>query len=120
LWNTCGIPRDILDKGLPISDNILYRSNSLRYDMISRASFGIVLSIEAILFTIWPHILPLQQHLAMAEIVPGSAPANTTGPPANTNLGAPTHAAHSAAHAANTTAGTPPANTTARAEAPNP
>ena len=65
--------------------------------MISRASFGIVLSIGAVLFAIWPNILPLQQHLAMAQVVPGSAP-----PPANTTAGAP----------ANTTAGAP-ANTTA-------
>ncbi len=82
-----------------------------------RASFGIVLSFGAVLFTIWPNILPLQQHLAMAQIIPGAAraptfgsvPANTTaGAPANTTAGAP----------ANTTAGAP-ANTTA-AEAPDP
>ena|SRR5437763_9277115 len=93
----CGIPRDILDKGLPISDNPLYSSRSLYYEMMFRASFGIVLSIGAVLFAIWPNILPLQQHLAMAQVVPGSAP-----PPANTTAGAP----------ANTTAGAP-ANTTA-------
>ncbi|MFL6340512.1 MAG: hypothetical protein ACJ72U_03075 [Nitrososphaeraceae archaeon] len=87
----CGIPRDILDKGLPISDNPLYSSRSLYYEMMFRASFGIVLSIGAVLFAIWPNILPLQQHLAMAQVVPGSAP-----PPANTTAGAP----------ANTTAGT--------------
>ena len=53
--------------------------------MMFRASFGIVLSIGAVLFAIWPNILPLQQHLAMAQVVPGSAPANTTaGAPANT------------------------------------
>ena len=62
--------------------------------MISRAPFGIVLSIGAVLFAIWPNNLPLQQHLAMAQIVPGSAaiapsnqvvPGNTTaGVPANT------------------------------------
>jgi hypothetical protein len=100
----CGIPRDILDKGLPISDNPLYNSGSLYYEMISRASFGIVLSIGAVLFAIWPNILLLQQHLAMAQVVPGSAPpANTTaGAPANTTAGAP----------ANTTAGAP-ADTTA-------
>ena len=69
--------------------------------MISRASFGIVLSIGAmLLFAIWPNILPLQQHLAMAQIIPGAAraptfgsvPANTTsaGAPANTtSAGAP-------------------------------
>ncbi|MDP9289927.1 MAG: hypothetical protein M3P08_17265 [Thermoproteota archaeon] len=85
--------------------------------MMFRASFGIVLSFGAVLFTIWPNILPLQQHLAMAQIIPGAAraptfgsvPANTTaGAPANTTAGAP----------ANTTAGAP-ANTTA-AEAPDP
>jgi hypothetical protein len=83
---------------------------------MSRASFGIVLSFGAVLFAIWPNILPLQQHLAMAQIIPGAAraptfgsvPANTTaGAPANTTAGAP----------ANTTAGAP-ANTTA--EAPDP
>jgi hypothetical protein len=79
--------------------------------LISRASFGIVLSIGAVLlFAIWPNILPLQQHLAMAQIIPGSAPVapsnqivpgNTT---ANTTAGAPAHAAH----AANTTAAEAP------------
>jgi len=76
--------------------------------MISRASFGIVFIIGVVLlFAIWPNIFPLQQqHAAMAEIVPGSAPANTTttGTPANPT-GAP----------ANTTGA--PANTTG-AEAP--
>ena len=85
---------------------------------MSRASFGIVLSFGAVLFAIWPNILPLQQHLAMAQIIPGAAraptfgsvPANTTaGAPANTTAGAP----------ANTTAGAP-ANTTAEAGAPDP
>jgi hypothetical protein len=69
--------------------------------MISRASFVLVSSIGAVLlFAIWPNILPLQQHLAMAQIIPGaaraptygSAPANTTaaGAPANTTAaGAP-------------------------------
>jgi hypothetical protein len=93
----CGIPRDILDKGLPISDNPLYSSRSLHYEIMFRASFGIVLSIGAVLFAIWPHNLPLQQHIAMAQVIPGSAP-----PPANTTAGVP----------ANTTAGVP-ANTTA-------
>ena len=83
---------------------------------MSRASFGIVLSFGAVLFAIWPNILPLQQHLAMAQIIPGAAraptfgsvPANTTaGAPANTTAGAP----------ANTTAGAP-ANTTAGAPDP--
>ena len=69
--------------------------------MMSRASFGIVLSFGAVLFTIWPNILPLQQHLAMAQIIPGAARAPTFGSvPANTTAGAP-------------------ANTTA-AEAPDP
>ncbi len=77
--------------------------------MMFRASFGIVLSFGAVLFTIWPNILPLQQHLAMAQIIPGAARAPTFGSvPANTTAGAP----------ANTTAGAP-ANTTA-AEAPDP
>jgi hypothetical protein len=71
----CGIPRDILDKGLPISDNPLYISRSLCYEMKSGASFGLVLIIGAVLFAILPNILPLQQHLAMAQLVPGSAPA---------------------------------------------
>ena len=59
----------------PISDNPLYNSRSLCYEMKSGASFGIVLSIGAVLFAILPNILPLQQHLAMAQLVPGSAPA---------------------------------------------
>ena len=68
---------------------------------MSRAFFGIVLSFGAVLFTIWPNILPLQQHLAMAQIIPGAARAPTFGSvPANTTAGAP-------------------ANTTA-AEAPDP
>ena len=76
---------------------------------MSRASFGIVLSFGAVLFAIWPNILPLQQHLAMAQIIPGAARAPTFGSvPANTTAGAP----------ANTTAGAP-ANTTG-AEAPDP
>jgi hypothetical protein len=90
-----------------------------------RASFGIVLSFGAVLFAIWPNILPLQQHLAMAQIIPGAAraptfgsvPANTTaGAPANTTAGAPANT--TAGAPANTTAGAP-ANTTA-AEAPDP
>jgi hypothetical protein len=68
--------------------------------MISRASFGIVLCIGAVLFAIWPNILPLQQYLAM--VIPYATPA--AGAPANTTAGAP----------ANTTAGAP-ANTTAGA-----
>ena len=67
--------------------------------MISRASLGIVSSIGALLlFAIWPYILPLQQHLAMAQIIPGAARAPTFGSvQANTTAGAP----------ANTTAGAP-------------
>jgi hypothetical protein len=78
---------------------------------MSRAFFGIVLSFGAVLFAIWPNILPLQQHLAMAQIIPGAARAPTFGSvPANTTAaGAP----------ANTTAAGAPANTTA-AEAPDP
>ena len=57
---------------------------------MSRAFFGIVLSFGAVLFTIWPNILPLQQHLAMAQIIPGAARAPTFGSvPANTTAGAP-------------------------------
>jgi hypothetical protein len=75
-----------------------------------------VLSIGAVLLlAIWPNILPLQQHFAMAQIVPGaarvptfgSASANTTaaagagaGAPANTTAagaGAPAHAANTTA-----------------------
>jgi hypothetical protein len=65
--------------------------------MIFRASFGIVLSIGAVLFAIWPNILPLQQYLAMAQLVPGSAPAppppspvigNKSAEPANATAGA--------------------------------
>jgi hypothetical protein len=83
---------------------------------MSRAPFDIVLSFGAVLFAIWPNILPLQQHLAMAQIVPGAArvptfgsvPTNTTaGAPTNTTAGAPT----------NTTAGAP-TNTTAGAPDP--
>ena len=72
--------------------------------MISRASLGIVSSIGALLlFSIWPNILPLQQHLAMAQIIPGAARAPTFGSvPANTTAGAPANT--TAAHAANITA----------------
>ncbi|MGN6633321.1 MAG: hypothetical protein ACTHKP_13970 [Nitrososphaeraceae archaeon] len=77
--------------------------------MISRASFGIVSSIGALLLlAIWPNILPLQQHLAMAQIVPGAARVPPSGPPSGP---APT----------NTTAtGGSPANTTATGGAPDP
>jgi hypothetical protein len=63
--------------------------------MISRASFGIVLCIGAVLFATWPNILSLQQYLAM--VIPYATPA--AGAPANTTAGAP----------ANTTAGAPEA-----------
>jgi hypothetical protein len=63
---------------------------------MSRASFGIVLSFGAVLFAIWPNFLPLQQHLAMAQIIPGAARAPTFG-----------------SASANTTAAGAPANTTA-------
>ncbi len=85
---------------------------------MSRSPFGIVLSFGAVLFAIWPNILPLQQHLAMAQIIPGAAraptfgsvPANTTaGAPANTTAGAPANTTAGApAHAANTTAAKAP------------
>jgi len=88
------IPSYNLDKGLHISNNYLYSWHSLYCEMISRASFGIILSIGAVLlFAIWPNILLLQQHLATAQLVPGvvrvppfgSSPANTTAvAPANT------------------------------------
>ena len=57
--------------------------------MISRASFGIFSSIGALLlFAIWPNVLPLQQHFAMAQIIPGAARAPTFGSaPANTTTG---------------------------------
>ena len=88
------IPLYNLDKRLPIRGNYLYSWHSLYCEMISRASFGIILSIGAVLlFAIWPNILLLQQHLATAQLVPGvvrvppfgSSPANTTAvAPANT------------------------------------
>jgi hypothetical protein len=53
--------------------------------MISRASFGIVLCIGAVLFATWPNILSLQQYLAM--VIPYATPA--AGAPANTTAGAP-------------------------------
>ena len=88
--------------------------------MISRASFGIVSSIGALLLlAIWPNVLPLQQHFAMAQIIPGAARAPTFGSaPANTTAGAPANTATEntavlAAHAANTTTTGAPANTTA-------
>jgi hypothetical protein len=97
---------NILDKGLPISDNSLYSWQSLHCGMTYRASFGIVSSTGALLLlAIWPNILPLQQHFAMAQIIPGAARAPTFGSaPANTTAaaaGAPANT--TAAHAANTT-----------------
>jgi hypothetical protein len=72
--------------------------------MISKASFGIILSIGAVLlFAIWPNILLLQQHLATAQLIPGVERVPTFGSlPADTT----------AAQAANMTAGQAPANTT--------
>ena len=98
---------DILDKGLPIS-TILYIAGILYIvGMISRASFGIVSSIGALLLlAIWPNILPLQQHLAMAQIVPGAARVPPSGPPSGP---AP----------ANSTT-TAPANSTTAGGAPDP
>jgi len=89
---------------LPICDNSLNIWRSFYYGMTSGVSFGVVLSIGAVLFVIWPNILPLQQHFAMAQIIPGATRAPTFGSaPANTT----------AAHAANTTTAGAPANTTA-------
>jgi len=67
--------------------------------------FGIVLSIGAVLFAILPNILPLQQHLAMAQLVPGSAPAP---PPPTPVVGNKTvQLANITAELANTTASAP-------------
>ena len=99
------IPPYNLDKRLPIRGNYLYSWHSLYCEMISRASFGIILSIGAVLlFAILPNILLLQQYLATAQLIPGvvrvppfgSSPADTT-----------------AAQAANMTAAQAPGNTTA-------
>jgi hypothetical protein len=75
-----------------------------------------------LLLAIWPNILPLQQHFAMAQIIPGVARAPTFGsashPYANTT-GAGTKAPGSA-FPANTTAAVgagAPANTTTAAGA---
>ena len=81
----CGILGDILEKGLSVSDNPLYSWRFLYHEIMSRASFGIVLCIGAVLFAIWPNILPLQQYLAM--VIPYATPA--AGAPANTTAGAP-------------------------------
>jgi hypothetical protein len=89
----------------PISDNPLYNSRSLCYAMKSGASFGMVLSIGAVLFAISPNILPLQQHLAMAQLVPGSAPAP---PPPTPVVGNKTvQLANTTTELANTTASVP-------------
>ena len=96
--------------------------------MISRASFGIILSIGAVLlFAIWPNILPLQQHLATAQIIPGvvrvppfgSSPADTTAAEAAnmTAAEAPPHAANTTATEADDTTATEADDTTAT-EAP--
>jgi hypothetical protein len=94
-----------------------------------------VLSIGAVLLlAIWPNILQLQQHFAMAQTVPGavrvppfgSAPANTPAPAGagtkapGTAFPANTPAAAGAGAPANTTAAAgagAPANTTAAAGA---
>jgi hypothetical protein len=97
--------------------NSLYSWHSLYCGMISRASFGIVLSIGAmLLFAIWPNIIPLQQHLAMAQNVPGAVRPPPSGPaPTTTTTPLPIGAQHQLTPA-NTTAppiGAPaPANTT--------
>ena len=82
-----------------------------------------VLSIGTVLLlAIWPNILPLQQHFAMAQIIPGAARVPIFGsashPYANTT-GAGAQAPGSA-FPANTTAAAgaeAPANTTAAAGA---
>jgi hypothetical protein len=80
--------------------------------MISRASFGIVLSIGAmLLFAIWPNIILLQQHIAMAQIIPGVARPPPSGPVPPPSPSIPT--AIGGVLPANTTAAGAPANTTA-------
>src|SRR5690348_9450272 len=80
--------------------------------MISRASFGIVLSIGAmLLLAIWPNIILLQQHLAMAQTIPGVARPPPSGPVPPPSPSIPT--AIGGAIPANTTAAGAPANTTA-------
>ena len=67
-----------------------------------------------LLFAIWPNIVPLQQHLAMAQIIPGVIRSPPSGPPSGPAIGAVLPANTTAAGApANTTAAGAPANTTA-------
>ena len=88
--------------------------------MISRASFGIISSIGAmLLFAIWPNILPLQQHLAMAQIIPGVARVPPSGPLPPPTSGPVQTNTTSAGAPANTTSAGAPANTTS-AGAPDP
>jgi hypothetical protein len=93
--------------------------------LIFLPSFDMVLIIGTVLLlAIWPNIFPLQQHFAMAQIIPGAARVPTFGSaPANTPAaaGAATKAPGSA-FPANTTAAAgagagAPANTTAAAGA---
>jgi hypothetical protein len=96
--------------------------------MISRASFGIVLSIGAmLLLAIWPNIILLQQHLAMAQTIPGvvrpppSGPVPPPSPSIPTAIGGviPANTTTAAGVPANTTtAAGVPANTTTAAGAP--
>jgi hypothetical protein len=91
--------------------NSLYNWHSLYCGMISRASFGIVLSIGAmLLFAIWPNIIPLQQHLAMAQIIPGVVRPPPSGPAPPPSSSIPT--AIGGAIPANATAAGAPANAT--------
>jgi hypothetical protein len=79
-----------------------------------------VLSIGAVslLLAIWPNILSLQQHFAMAQLIPGVARVPTFGSaPANTPAAAGTKAPGTAFPANTTAAAGAPANTTAAAGA---
>jgi hypothetical protein len=76
-----------------------------------------------LLFAIWPNIIPLQQHLAMAQTIPGverpppSGPAPPPSSSAPTAIGGGIPVNTTAAGApANTTAAGAPANTTAAGE----
>ena len=100
--------------------NSLYSWHSLYCGMISRASFGIVLSIGAmLLFAIWPNIIPLQQELAMAQTIPGVVRPPPSGPAPPPSDSVPTAIGGAIANfshpllGANTTAAGAPANTTA-------